>query len=57
MNFIYDQFSDGRSYRIYNVIDHHNRESLDILINFFLPMERILRGVDQLIPWRGNSIS
>ncbi|KKW77922.1 integrase, partial [Acinetobacter sp. Ag2] len=49
MDFMHDQLSDGRSYRIHNVIDDYNRESLDILIDFSLPAERVLRGLDQLI--------
>ncbi|WP_179989081.1 MULTISPECIES: transposase, partial [unclassified Acinetobacter] len=54
MDFMYDQLSDGRSYRVHNVIDDYNRESLDILIDFSLPAERVLRGLDQLIEWRGK---
>jgi putative transposase len=54
MDFMYDQLSDGRSYRVHNVIDYYNRESLDILIDFSLPAERVLRGLDQLIEWRGK---
>ncbi|MDG3558560.1 IS3 family transposase, partial [Acinetobacter bereziniae] len=47
MDFMHDQLSDGRSYRIHNVIDDYNRESLDILIDFSLPAQRVLRGLDQ----------
>lgn len=54
MDFMHDQLSDGRSYRVHNVIDDYNRESLDILIDFSLPAERVLRGLDQLIEWRGK---
>lgn len=34
MGFMYDQLSDGRSYRVHKVIDDFNRESLDILVDF-----------------------
>ena len=51
---MHDQLSDGRSYRVHNVIDDYNRESLDILIDFSLPAERVLRALDQLIEWRGK---
>ncbi len=54
MDFMHDQLSDGRSYRIHNVIDDYNREALDILIDFSLPAQRVLRGLDQLIAWRGK---
>lgn len=54
MDFMHDQLSDGRSYRVHNVIDDYNRESLDILVDFSLPAERVLRGLDQLIAWRGK---
>ncbi|MDG3558559.1 IS3 family transposase, partial [Acinetobacter bereziniae] len=47
MDFMHDQLSEGRSYRIHNVIDDYNRESLDILIDFSLPAQRVLRGLDQ----------
>ena len=54
MDFMHDQLSDGRSYRVHNVIDDYNRESLDILVDFSLPAQRVLRGLDQLIEWRGK---
>ena len=54
MDFMHDQLSDGRSYRFHNVIDDYNRESLDMLIDLSLPAERVLRGLDQLIEWRGK---
>ena len=54
MDFMYDQLSDGRSYRVHNVIDDYNRESLDMLVDFSLPAQRVLRGLDQLIAWRGK---
>lgn len=54
MDVMHDQLSDGRSYRVHNVINDYNRESLDILIDFSLPAERVLRALDQLIEWRGK---
>ena len=49
-----DQLSDRRNYRVHNVIGDYNRESLDILVDFSLPAQRVLRGLDQLIEWRGK---
>ena len=54
MDFMHDQLSDGRNYRVHNVIDDYNRESLDIMIDFSLPAQRVLKGLDQLIAWRGK---
>lgn len=54
MDFMHDQLSDGRNYRVHNVIDDYNRESLDIMIDFSLPAQRVLKGLDQLIAWRGR---
>ncbi len=45
MDFMHDQLSDGHSYRVHNVIDDYNRKSLDILIDFSLPAERVLRAL------------
>ena len=54
MDFMHDQLSNGRNYRVHNVIDDYNRESLDIMIDFSLPAQRVLKGLDQLIAWRGR---
>lgn len=51
---MYDQLSDGRSYRVHNVIDDFNRESLDMWVDFSLPTERVLLGLGQIIAWRGK---
>ncbi len=52
MNFIQDQLSDGRSIRLFNMIDDFNRESLGIDIDFALPAARVVRSLDQIIEWR-----
>lgn len=49
-----DQLSDGRSYRVHNIIDDYNLESLAIIVDFSLPAQRVLRDLDQLITWRGK---
>ena len=40
MDFMHDQLSDGRSIRLFNVIDDFNREGLCIDVDFSLPSKR-----------------
>lgn len=54
MDFMHDQLSDGRSIRLFNVIDDFNREGLGIDVDFSLPSERVIRSLDQIIEWRGQ---
>jgi len=51
---VHDQLSDGRSYRLFNVIDDFNREGLAIEVDFSLPAIRVKRALDQVIAWRGK---
>ncbi|MBB5200380.1 transposase InsO family protein [Glaciimonas immobilis] len=54
MDFMHDQLADGRSIRLFNVIDDFNREGLCIEVDFSLPSERVIRALDQVIEWRGK---
>ena len=54
MDYMHDQLSDGRTYRLFNVIDDYNREGLIIDADFSLPAERVIRSLEQLIEWRGK---
>lgn len=54
MDFMHDQLQDGRSYRLFNVIDDFNREGLGIEVDFSLPSERVIRSLNQIIEWRGK---
>ena len=54
MDFMHDQLADGRTYRLFNVIDDYNREGLIIDADFSLPAERVIRSLEQLIEWRGK---
>jgi putative transposase len=56
MDFMHDQLSDGRSFRLLNVIDDFNREALGIEVGFSLPSERVIRSLKQLIRWRGRPL-
>jgi len=44
MDFMHDQLSDGRSCRLFNVIDNFNREGLAIDAEIPLPAERVSRS-------------
>ena len=51
---MHDQLSDGRSFRLFNVIDGINCEAMAIDIDLSLPSERVARALDQIIEWRGK---
>lgn len=54
MDFMHDQLQDGRGFRLFNVIDDHNREVLGMEVDFSLPSERVTRALNQIIEWRGK---
>lgn len=58
MDFMHDQLADGRSIRLFNLIDDFNREGLAIEVDQSLPATRVVRALEQVIEWRGkpNSI-
>ncbi|WP_143222527.1 IS3 family transposase [Acinetobacter terrae] len=52
LDFMHDQLSDGRKYRLLNVIDDYRREGLAIEAGFSLPTIRVVRTLNQLLEWR-----
>ncbi len=54
MDFMHDQLSDGRSFRLFNVLDDFNREGLGIEVDLSLPSGRVIRALEQIIEWRGK---
>ena len=52
VDFMHDQLSDGRCYRLLNVIDDYRREGLAIEADFSLPAPRVIRVMTQLLEWR-----
>jgi len=54
IDFMHDQLSNGRCYRLLNVIDDYNREALGIEVDFSLPAARVVRALEQIIQWRGK---
>lgn len=54
MDFMHEQLEDGRTYRLFNVLDDFNREGLAIEVDLSLPSERVIRALNQIIEWRGK---
>jgi putative transposase len=54
MDFMHDQLNDGRTFRLFNVIDDYNWEAIGMEINFSLPLERVIREIKQIISWRAK---
>lgn len=52
-----DRLADGRRFRLLNVLDEFNRESLGIEVDFSLPAERVVRSLNQIIQWRGKPLA
>ena len=49
-----DSLIDGRKFRLLNIIDDFNRESLAIEVDTSLPSLRVIRVLEQLITLRGK---
>jgi putative transposase len=54
MDFMHDQLQDGKSFRLFNLIDDFNREALAIEIDLSLPSARVIIALKQVITWRGK---
>lgn len=54
MDFMCDSLVDGRRFRLLNIIDDYNRESLALEIDTSLPALRVIRALQQLIELRGK---
>jgi putative transposase len=54
MDFMHDHLNDGWQFRLFNVLDDHNREGLGIEVDLSLPSERVIRSLEQIIEWRGR---
>ena len=57
IDFMHDQLSDGRSTRLFNVIDDCNREALAIDAGLSMPADRVIRSLEQVIEWRGKPLA
>ena len=53
---MHDALTDGKGFRLFNVIDDYNREALTVEIDFSLPAQRVIRSLNQLIECRGKPV-
>jgi len=49
MDFMHDKLQDARAFRLFNVINDFNRETLGIDADLSLPSERVIRSLEQII--------
>jgi putative transposase len=56
MDFMSDSLVDGRRFRLLNIIDDYNRESLWIEIDTSLPSLRVIRVLERLVEMRGKPL-
>lgn len=54
MDFMSDALTNGRKFRVLNIVDDFNREVLSIEIDTSLPAQRVVRVLEQLVAWRGR---
>jgi putative transposase len=54
MDFMSDRLVDGRRFRLLNIIDDYNRESLWIEVDTSLPSPRVIRVLERLVEMRGK---
>lgn len=54
MDFMTDSLVDGRRFRLLNIMDDYNRESLVVEVDTSLPSLRVMRVLNRLIEFRGN---
>ena len=57
MDFMHEQLSDGRSFRLFNVLDDFNREGLSIEVDLSLSAARVIRLLERLIEWPGKPVA
>lgn len=56
IDFLSDTLVDGRKFRVLNVIDDFNRESLAIEVDTSLPARRVIRVLERIMAHRGKPI-
>ena len=55
MDFVSDQLSNGRRFRVLNLIDDYSREVIDQLVSFSISGQQVARFLEQATKTRGRS--
>lgn len=56
LDFIHDSLIDGRSFRVLNIIDDFNRESVSVEVDTSLPALRVIRALERAIEVSGKPL-
>ncbi len=54
LDFMHDQLTDRRPFRLLNVIDDFNREVLGVEADYSMPTERLIRVLELIISWQNK---
>ena len=54
LDFISDQFTDGRRFRILAVVDDYTRECLSLIADTSISGVRVARELDRIMAWRAS---
>lgn len=54
MDFMQDSLESGRTFRVLNVIDDYNRQSLAVEVDTSLSGERVVHVLENIMQWRGK---
>lgn len=57
IDFVHDAQVCGRRFRIFNVVDGFNRETLAIAIDLNIPAQWVVRVMDRIVANRGYSLT
>ena len=57
MDFVSDQLSNGRRFRVLNIVDDFSRELVGQLTEFSISGRRVSRFLEQLVETRGKPAS
>ena len=53
MDFVHDQFSDGRCFRVLNIVDNFSRECVGQIVDVSITGQRVANYLSELIEWLG----